>query len=382
MAIIEEVKDIMLKFARNTGLDPPSMSPRRYLWTDAFATCNLLELYKQTGKQKFKEEAVALAEQVHYTLGKHREDDQEGRKGWLSGLDEETGRLHPTAGGLRIGKKWPERLLQEPHDDDEEWDRDGQYYHYLTKWMQALIRLSERTGDPRYLTWSIEMARRVHGAFTYSRGRSRRMYWKKSVDLSRPQVPSMGQHDPLDGYLTYNQLQVAARDDTALREQICDLYYIVSEQDLDTTDPLGIGGLLCDSLRAFQIYTSTNSEQVMEVTTKVTKAALRGLTGYNPRRLGAPAEQRLAFREFGLSIGLQAVVQLKTLLLDKQDAASLELTREVDRILEYRSLGDRINQFWSEEHSRKASTWAEHLDINMAMWATSLLPQGYLGSDG
>lgn len=144
--------------------------------------------------------------------------------GWLSGFDEETGKVHPTAGGLRIGKKWPERLLQEPYDDEEEWDRDGKYYHYLTKWMQALMRLSERTGDLRYLTWGIEMACKVQGVFTYSRGRSRRMYWKMSVDLSRPQVPSMGQHDPLDGYLTYNQLRVAARDDTVLREQIGDLY--------------------------------------------------------------------------------------------------------------------------------------------------------------
>jgi hypothetical protein len=33
------------------------------------------------------------------------------------------------------------------------------------------------------------------------------MCWKMSIDLSRPLVPSMGQHDPHDGYIIYSQLQ-------------------------------------------------------------------------------------------------------------------------------------------------------------------------------
>ncbi len=33
------------------------------------------------------------------------------------------------------------------------------------------------------------------------------MYWKMSIDLKRPLIPSMGQHDPLDGYITYNEIQ-------------------------------------------------------------------------------------------------------------------------------------------------------------------------------
>jgi hypothetical protein len=31
------------------------------------------------------------------------------------------------------------------------------------------------------------------------------IYWKMSIDLSRALVPSMGQHDPLDGFVTYVQ---------------------------------------------------------------------------------------------------------------------------------------------------------------------------------
>ena len=38
----------MMEFARETGLSPASSTPRRYLWTDAFAVCNLLGLYQET----------------------------------------------------------------------------------------------------------------------------------------------------------------------------------------------------------------------------------------------------------------------------------------------------------------------------------------------
>ena len=76
---------------------------------------------------------------VHQVLGKHRPD--ESVQGWLSGLGEDEGHKHPTIGGLRIGKKLPERKPSEAYDDRLEWDRDGQYYHYVTKWMHALICL-------------------------------------------------------------------------------------------------------------------------------------------------------------------------------------------------------------------------------------------------
>ncbi|HLA41210.1 MAG TPA: hypothetical protein VJ417_14510, partial [Candidatus Glassbacteria bacterium] len=45
---------IMLEFAEWTGLSPATAKPRRYLWTDAFAVCNFLELYRQSGDETFK----------------------------------------------------------------------------------------------------------------------------------------------------------------------------------------------------------------------------------------------------------------------------------------------------------------------------------------
>ncbi len=93
--------------------------PRRYLWTDAFAVCNLLGLYHGRGDERYRELALRTVEQVHLILGRHREDDP--RRGWLSGLSEEEGLRHPTIGGLRIGKRLPERRPGEPLDEALEW---------------------------------------------------------------------------------------------------------------------------------------------------------------------------------------------------------------------------------------------------------------------
>ena len=87
----------MAEFAKHSGLTQIGREQHRYLWTDAFAVCNFLELYRQSGDYNCKSLALRLVDQVHQTLGRHRPDDS--RSGWLSGLDEDQGRLQPTAGG-------------------------------------------------------------------------------------------------------------------------------------------------------------------------------------------------------------------------------------------------------------------------------------------
>jgi hypothetical protein len=145
--------NVMSEFADLTGLLSDSKAPRRYLWTDAFAVCNFLGLYCQTGDEQYKKLALHLIDQVHFKLGRHRDDDP--RTGWISGLSEQEGGLHPTKGGLRIGKGMNERGPGDPYDEQLEWDRDGQYYHYLTKWMHALNKASRVTGDPTCNRWAI-----------------------------------------------------------------------------------------------------------------------------------------------------------------------------------------------------------------------------------
>jgi hypothetical protein len=99
------VREIMIEFATLTGLlSTGEVPPRRYLWTDAFAVCNFLELYRQTGDEIYRQLALRLVDQVHTVLGRHREDDS--RTGWISGLDEHEGNRHPTRAGCGSVKKW------------------------------------------------------------------------------------------------------------------------------------------------------------------------------------------------------------------------------------------------------------------------------------
>ena len=168
-----------------------------------------------------------------------------------SGLSEEEGWKHPTIGGLRIGKRLPVRKPSEPFDELLEWERDGQYYHYLTRWMHALNRVSQVTGNPTYNLWAIELAKTAHKAFVYEAPDGRkRMYWKMSIDLSRPLVASMGQHDPLDGFVTYNELQASAPNNPDwpnLLREIGEIEELCREISWVTDDPLAVGGLLWSS---------------------------------------------------------------------------------------------------------------------------------------
>jgi hypothetical protein len=380
-------REIMMEFARDTGLSPTSSTPRCYLWTDAFAVCNFLGLYQETGGEEFKGLALQLVDQVHYTLGRHRKDDS--RTGWISGLDEEQGRNHPTQGGLRIGKDLNERGLHDPFDERLEWDRDGQYYHYLTKWMHALNRVSRITGDLKYNTWAVELAKKAHARFVYSSsyGGPKRMYWKMSIDLSYPLVPSMGQHDPLDGFVTYNELQATARKEpeksmggSDLHSEISDIASICEGKSWATNDPLGIGGLLFDACRVAQLIVSGNLEQTGLLET-LTESSLIGLNSFvRQNSLKLPADYRLAFRELGLSIGLRAVEKIWELieqnpgLLRKKDSLHT-LLKTLSR---YTGLSEIIEKFWLEETNRQADSWIAHHDINRVMLATSLVPDGFL----
>src|SRR5688572_29424758 len=118
-------KSLMDGFAERTGLTAGSQ--RRYLWTDAFAVCNLLALRRATGIRDYDDLARRLVDAVHNVLGRHRADAP--LTGWLSGFEENAGEAHPTIAGLRIGKPLPERPRGQPLEPDIEWDRDGQYFH-------------------------------------------------------------------------------------------------------------------------------------------------------------------------------------------------------------------------------------------------------------
>jgi hypothetical protein len=355
-------REFMRAFAEATGLVGEGRHPTRYLWTDAFAVCNFLAL----GETAL---ALRLVDQVHRTLGRRDARHGDGDR-WLSGLDDELAAEHPTWGGLRIGKKLAERSEDEPFDEGLEWDRDGQYFHYLTKWMHALDQVARSTREARFNVWARELAEVAYRAFTYvpAQGSGRRMVWKMSVDLTRPLVPSMGLHDPLDGYITFRQLQASAvlldvaNVGPSLAVEAAELGALIPD-DLSTTDPLGVGGLLADAWRSEQLLRE-NALSSPVLRDRLIEASVPGLEVFRAgSALRRSALYRLAFRELGLSIGLAAIPLLGP---------------AAESVSEYVSLRDDIEAFWLEPLNRRSSTWLDHEQINAVMLATSLAPVGYL----
>jgi len=366
--------ELLLRFAERTGLTS-SREPRRYLWTDAFAVCTLLGLHRSTGDARYRDLALRLVDQVHQVLGRHRPDD--ARRGWISGLSEEEGALHPTAGGLRIGKPLPERAAGEPLVEALEWDRDGQYFHYLTKWMHALDQVTRATGDPRHNAWARELARAAHRAFVYTpRGVAKRMYWKMSVDLSRPLVPSMGQHDPLDGLITCVQLDGTLRPaPRQLDDAAAQFTTMVDRQTFPTSDPLGLGGLLVDAYRVRQLVAQGALASDDGLMAALLAAALFGLHAYVERPdLQAPPSERLAFRELGLAIGLAAIDRCA----ESPPPKGAPERANLDRLLRYAAVREEIEATWLRAESRETKAWRDHADINDVMLAATLEPAGFL----
>ncbi|MEN6617264.1 MAG: hypothetical protein ABFD12_11955 [Syntrophorhabdus sp.] len=382
----EHAIELMKDFAELTGLSPAGKFSKRYLWTDAYAVCNYLGLYQETGNVQYRNLALRLVDEVHSHLGRHRKDSP--HKGWLSGLPDPEGKKHPTAGGLRIGKSLPERGPKDPLDERKEWDRDGQYYHYLTKWMHALNCMTVVTGDFTFNRWAIELMKAAHQGFVYTVEMTgiKRMYWKMSTDLTYPLVPSMGQHDPLDGLITAMQLYGTGLNDPDqspsldLQAEITDLVEICEGRDWETDDLLGLGGLLCDAYRVARLFQKGVLEG-SDMLRIILNASLPGLK-YPGREnfLYTPARFRLAFRELGLSIGFHALERLDALI--SANIPVFKDDRDISVLLKtlgkYLSLGQKIEDFWLEPLNRKSEAWKEHRDINIVMLVTSLLPDGFL----
>jgi hypothetical protein len=252
--------------------------------------------------------------------------------------------------------------------------------------MHGLNRFSRATNNPVFNTWAIELAKTAHAAFVYASGTGiGRMYWKMSIDLSRPLVHAMGHHDPLDGLITYKQLRktsIECFDETQpnLDAEIAHLEDLCRGVDWTTDDPLGIGGLLTDVCRVVQLIREDGSDW-NDLLTDLLKASLAGLESYRgSEQLTHPARYRLAFRELGMSIGLHAAQKArglieKTGLRFPREYPIPSQLRKLDALI---SLGETIENFWLQPEHRQSETWLKHKDINSVMLATSLVPGGYL----
>ena len=150
-------------------------------------------------------------------------------------------------------------------------------------------------------------------------------------------------------------------------------------RDWSTDDPLGLGGLLADAFRVGQL-TLKGAIAVPEILEDIVSSARTGLESFfreNPLTL--PAHYRLAFREFGLSIGLRAAGKLDRLMADNR--SSFNMISVADRsndILRFSRYAQTIEDFWLVPANQRTDTWIEHRDINDVMLATSLAPEGFL----
>ena len=360
-------KELMNAFSERTGLNgDDSKAFHRYLWTDAYAVQTFLGLADTTGDPRYLEKARNLTHLVHQKLGRFTVADP--RKGWISGLSEAEGEEHPTAGGLRIGKNLRERKETEPLDERLEWERDGQYFHYNTRWIHSLLEMHEETGDVDYKTWAAELLL-ASGKFIAKVNGQSRMFWKMSIDLSRPQVPSMGIHDPLEGLILSESLKNEVPElASPLKRLASDFENISQNRVWKTNDTLGIGGLLLNSVKAAEC--SVNNKSIPEVMDpeKLLGDCLSGLRNLeNSKELSFTSARRLAFRECGLSLALRVLFGRRT-IFEQQDIS-------LKAFEEYLPLAREIEDFWLKPKNQDSVLWKKHPDINAVSLAASIVSE-------
>jgi hypothetical protein len=362
---IKDAQILMDGYANRTGLtNTKGDISNRYLWTDAIAVEAFFGLSHVLEDRKYKELALKLIDEVHFHLGRYRPDDV--RVGWISGLPDKEGEKHPTIGGLRIGKRLPERTEGELYEEPLEWERDGQYFHYLTRWTNALLLASVETDEQRYAIWAAELALAGQKFIDKING-NYRLYWKMNTNLSKPLVKSMGAHDPLEGLLCAKGAKLAVPSKSKdLDPLILDFKNLCKTCDFYTTDELGIGILLLNVKRSADLAQQEMPLPESAYPAKLLNDCLKGLDVINRSfKKDAQASNRLAFRECGLSLGLHVIMQ------DKDPIRTV--APYIDTLDKYAPMADEIDAFWSNTNNQKSSTWTGHENINTVTLAASLL---------
>jgi hypothetical protein len=197
------------------------------------------------------------------------------------------------------------------------------------------------------------------------------MVWKMSIDLGRTLVPSMGQHDPLDALISYLELRAGG----LLDREIGEARMLCTQAPWETGDALGIGALLIDTFRLARVVARYGVPEAVLLNRLLVAARISLETYAHGDPLVAEAEYRLAFRELGLAIGLHAIERFEP---------SFKLSSEVNEgfsaLLQHKPMAAQVDAFWASESNREGESWKDHRDINTVMLATSLAPDGYLGT--
>jgi hypothetical protein len=155
---------------------------------------------------------------------------------------------------------------------------------------------------------------------------------------------------------------------------------MVRVQDLPTSDPLGVGGLLTDAYRLARL-TAIGAFQETSLLDALLASALESLYALGQRReFDGPASRRLAFRELGLAIGLHVVelVEAEMGAAPGRFGHSTCIRSRLEGLARYGLVGSDIESFWLRPEHQQDASWLEHRDINEVMLATCLVPEGYL----
>lgn len=309
---------------------------RRYLWTDAFgvlAYTSLAQYYESQGRldeaQQYKHAADTLIQVVHKCLGSPRSKKRDDLM--TKDTSSPTGHV-----GLRIGKVHSRKVT------DYGMSYDGQYWHYVDKWLLALARSG-------HVTEGILIAKSCFPYFfDYGNGNipgwGGGIRWKLNVDASAP--PSLerarASDDALVALIVFSILQ-AHRDvasDESLEDEIKLLRVALQGyRPRVTDDPLGWGlEAMCDQ------YLQGHPRQ----------AALKSLasSALHPSHLSLP------FRLYGAMIGARIAGES----VAPQDAV------------------DQLVQLSLKHEARAAAIGVEeHSSINRVMLAMCMLCPGVLG---
>jgi len=199
-------------------------------------------------------------------------------------------------------------------------------------------------------------------------------------------VDSMGQHDPLDGLITWMQLDAAASvlpgmpTELGLKTEIDELRVMTEGLNCVSGDPLGIGGLLTDAVRLAQLINIYRLDESARLESLVRDIGYSLQYYVTQNQLVLPTKYRLAFRELGLAIGLHAIGKMQDCVAQNPEKfiAADELTALLGELAGFRHLHAIIEDFWCEHVHRTSETWRQHADINDVMLATALSPDGFL----
>lgn len=209
---------------------------RRYLWTDAYGVLSYVSIAQRyeaegnpTEAEKYKRAADTLVNVVHQCLGSPRSNKPEDRM--TKDDASPTGHV-----GLRIGKLYSRKVT------DYGMTFDGQYWHYVDKWLLALARSG-------HVSEGIQIAKSCFPYFfdacADGTGWAGGIRWKLNVDASAP--PSLerarASDDTLVALIVFSILQAhRAPSDASLEEEIKLLKVALQGyRPRVTDDPLGWG---------------------------------------------------------------------------------------------------------------------------------------------